>query len=529
MKNILSNISTFQILILIIALTISPIISFSQRIDYEWIKTISSSYNILSVLDKENNLIVVTNGTIEKFDIKGNSKWKINDTLVNVNSIAIDNENNFYITGKNSKTHVISQTNVQETFYLYIAKYNKSGDKIWTSTSNIQTTTAGSPTNSNSIISDSYGDLYITGTFQNSISFGSFQLSDNNNNYSAIFIAKYDSAGNEKWVKKMFGTNSNDLLTNGQGNDIVINRNNNIYVTGSYRGSFDFGGTVYSCNTFRDIFVTKLDTTGNFLKTMTFGGYENDEGCRMVIDSNNSLFLLAKFGDVISLNGKNYYAIDNYNNAIIIKLTDDIIEFATQIGYSNGGDIISDISLDKNQDIIYVGSIGNWPTLYPVIYKINSSGIEEWHYMIAESQEENFCSIHSLVSDTSGDLYITGSFNFKAYFGDSVLGSENKLWQNFIGKVDTSKHFPRIIFPKDSTISIMVFPTLTNGHLTISSFKYNLENIPLFIFNANGQVVKSFILNANESEIIFDELTCGIYFLQIIGTNFTEQFKIIKY
>ena len=164
--------------------------------------------------------------------------------------------------------------------------------------------------------------------------------------------------------RENFGTNSNDGLTYGQGNALVVDQNNFIYLTGSFRSNFNFGGTIIPA-TGEGLFLTKFDANGTFLKTISLGENNNDdnEGDRMIVDKNNNLFMLAKFDNIILINGKQYQAIDNYDNAIIIKFTNDSAVFATQIGYSNGGAIVSDICLDKDQNVIYTGSIGTWPTL----------------------------------------------------------------------------------------------------------------------------------------------------------------------
>lgn len=509
-------------------LTFTQFISFSQRIGYEWIKTVDNSSQVLSIFDKENKLIVATNGSIRKYDTDGNLIWTVNDTLFNASGIAVDNKSNFYLTGTNSKYIYQSQYSYTEISYIYIAKYDNLGSRVWVSTTSVQTTNYSSESNfSTSIACDLNNALYITGRFTNSISFDSYQLTDNN--YSAIFIAKYDKGGTAQWAKKMFGiSDSCDGIIYGQGNEIAIDHTGFIYVTGSYRGTFDFGGTVVPCHFIGEIFLTKLDSNGVFLNTKAFGGNEVDEGARLVVDKNNALIMLAKFGDTISINGNQYQAINNYNNAIIIKLVNDSIVFATQIGPSNGGGIISDICLDQNQNIIYVGSISNGSTVFPMIYRISSTGQIDWSYTIAENVENNILWNNSIVSDASGGLYLAGAFNNIAYFGDTLLGAANTQFQIFLGKIDTTKHYPNI-FTSDNSSSIIIFPTLTHGNLTILSLEKNLVNSILYLFNSAGQIVKQFSLSANQSELQINELCSGIYIAEIIGDNFREKFKIMKY
>ncbi len=499
-----------------------------QRIGYDWKKIVTDSSYLLSIVDKENNIVVAGKGFIEKLDIEGNLIWLVNDTLIYNTSIAIDNESNIYTTGKNTKFINPTQYYHPATSYIYIAKYNKSGDKEWVKSTNIQTTNYKSNF-STSIACDLNNSLYITGSYSDSISFDTILLTDNNS--SAIFIAKYDTSGTALWAKKIFGINSNDALTFGQGNEIVIDKNNFIYLTGTFRSGFNFGGNIIPAIG-EGIFLTKFDGNGTFIKTITLG--ENNisnscEGDRMIIDKNNNLILLAKFGGVIFVNGNQYQAINNSDNAIVIKFTNDSIVFATQIGRSNGGDINSDICLDKNQNIIYVGTIAVGQTAYPLIYKIDTLGGIDWSYMVARSNDNLFIHTSSLISDTSGGIYLAGSFFDKAMFGDSFLGTKNGYSQAFIGKIDTTKHYPNINFSDTNSSSILLFPTLTNGVITLMSFTQNLENSNLNLYNVTGQIVKKFNLTSNKSEINVSELSSGLYIIEIKGENFSQKFKIIKY
>lgn len=502
----------------------------AQRVDYKWINTVDNSFNIVSGIDNEDNLIIATNsGKIKKFDLHGNLIWSIADTLVDIEGIAVDSENNFYITGTNAKYIYHGEFNYTLISYIYIAKFDKSGNKIWTSKTNTQTMVNAQGNFSTSIACDLNNALYITGSYTNSIEFDSYQLTDING--SAIFIAKYDTAGTAIWARNIFGTNPGDALSYGQGNEIVIDQNDDLYVTGRFRGPFNFGGTSFPCLGTGDIFLTKLDSSGIFLNTKTIGGDVLDGGLRLVTDQNNDLIMLAKFGGEIYINGILYQAINNQSNAIIIKLVNDSIVWATQIGESTGidGDIASDICIDNDQNIIYTGAIGNPYPFDPMIYKISSSGEIENVYFMAESLADNFGFGTSIVSDSSGTIYLAGFINNAAYFGDSLLlVPSGQSCQSFIGEIDINNIIYSINSP-DKVSSVMVYPTVTHDDFTILSQTGNIEGSILFMYNMSGQLVKQFKINENKSVIHLNELNSGIYIGKIFKDSFWGSFKIIKY
>ncbi|KAF0198154.1 MAG: hypothetical protein FD166_1505 [Bacteroidetes bacterium] len=518
----------FIIPLLVLVINIS---TKAQRVDYKWICSVDSSFNIVSIIDKEDNLIVASkSGNMKKFDLDGNPIWSIADTLQDIVGIAVDNENNFYITGTNTRFTYQGQFNFTLVSFVYIAKYDKSGNKIWISKTNTQTLVNDSPGNfSTSITCDLNNAIYITGSYTNSIEFDNYQLTDNNS--SAIFIAKYDTAGTAIWARTISGTNQGDELTYGQGNEIVIDQNDDLYITGRFRGPFNFGGTYFPCLGTGDIFLTKLDSSGLFLNTKTIGGDLLDGGLRLVTDQNNDIILLAKFSGEIYINGILYQAINNQSNAIIIKLVNDSIVWATQIGESTGidGDIVSDICVDKDQNIIYTGAIANPYPFDPMIYKINSSGEIENIYFMAESLADNFGFGTSIVSDSSGTIYLAGFINNAAYFGDSLLlVPSGQSCQSFIGEIDIN-NIIYSISSHENVISMQVSPTINHGDFTIFSQTGNIEGGELLMYNLSGQLVKQFKINANKSVIHINELNSGIYIGKLFKAGFRGSFKIVKY
>jgi hypothetical protein len=162
-----------------------------------------------------------------------------------------------------------------------------------------------------------------------------------------------------------------------------------------------------------------------------------------------------------------------------------------------------------------------------MIYKINNSGKIDWSYAIAESTQENFATVSSIVSDSTNRFFIAGSYNQTALFGQSLLETD-KLVQTFVGKIDTNCTFPTIHF-SDNPSSLIIFPNPTESDFTILSLEKNLANSILFLFNSEGKMVKQFPLTTSQSHLQIDELSSGMYVAKIVGENFIEKFKIVKF
>lgn len=514
-------------MLLLVAICATSLNVFAQRVGYEWIEIVDTSTFVYIAIDNENNIVLASKGHIQKFDTYGNLLWLTQDTLMGIRGITVDNNKNIYVSGR--YVDIISQTQTSYTAntFVFLEKYDSSGNRIWMSTSAMKTITYPDNLNSSeSVACDSNGGVYITGSYSESIAFDSISLVDNN--LSAIYVTKYDSSGNVQWVKNMNGANSNDALSYGQGNDIAVDYSNNIYLTGTYRGPFVFGNTTFQCQNSSDIFLTKLDVNGDFLYTNTYGGIETDEGCRIAINKNNDIALLAKFGDVISIDGNNYQAVNNYNNPIIIRFKDDSIFVVTHIGEaSNGGEILSDICFDNNQSIIYGGWV-DFGLIKPMLYKIDSTGTIIWNYMVTECISSTNANVYSIASDSLG-VYIAGSANNNVYFGDTLLGTAVNQGHTYLGKIDTTKVYSGFNPSINKNSLFRVFPNPTDGKLSIISSSKSLTNGILNLYNVEGELINRFDLNSYNTTISLQNLGSGVYFLEIINDNNYERIKVIKY
>ena len=110
---------------------------------------------------------------------------------------------------------------------------------------------------------DETGNVYVTGYLQNTVNFapttsGSGISATSNSGTDDVFVAKLDPAGRFVWLRTIGG------VGNDHASQIAVSANGDVYATGSFRGMVDFGSTQLTSVGGDDIFVTKLDTNGNF-------------------------------------------------------------------------------------------------------------------------------------------------------------------------------------------------------------------------------------------------------------------------
>ncbi len=138
------------------------------------------------------------------------------------------------------------------------------------------------------------GNVCVTGSFSGSASFGSVPL--NSAGLMDIFVAKLASSnGNVLWAERM-GDNSSDDY----GYDIAADTSGNLYVTGHFAGTnVDFGAQVFTSAGGNDVFLSKIDSNGNFLWSRSWGGTEDDIGYGVAVDSNDDPYLTGEFRDTV--------------------------------------------------------------------------------------------------------------------------------------------------------------------------------------------------------------------------------------
>ncbi len=123
---------------------------------------------------------------------------------------------------------------------------------------------------------DAAGNVYVTGEFKGAVDFdaggGTVNLTSTGVSKNA-FVAKYSPAGNLLWAKRFGG--SDDI--GGQG--VAADAAGNVYVTGRFKGSADFGvGVPALAAAGYDAFVCRLDAAGNSVWAVRLGGAGDDYG-----------------------------------------------------------------------------------------------------------------------------------------------------------------------------------------------------------------------------------------------------------
>ena len=226
------------------------------------------------------------------------------------------------------------------------------------------------------IVLDSLNNTYMVGK-TDSLAFPMTPTALNttyNGGESDLFVTKLDSSGSSLIYSTFFGGSGEDI-----GFGIDVDAYNNTYITGK-TSSTDFPTTQNALNKAslgkNDIFITKLNSTGNKLEFSTYlGGSGDDSGSGIVVDADNNAYIT---GETESLNFQTTLgaADDTHNGGVvdtfIVKLNaaGDNLLFSSYLG-GNGKDIAYDIAIDAYNITYITGE--TWSSNFPTYNAYDSS------------------------------------------------------------------------------------------------------------------------------------------------------------
>lgn len=158
---------------------------------------------------------------------------------------------------------------------------------------------------------DNNGNVYITGQFHGTVDFdpgpGIFNLTSSTAPYQKgdIYICKLDSTGGFVWAISVAGDGTTNNFDD-MGKSIALDGNNNVYITGIFKDTVDFdpgpgvfnliaASDIWSGTTYSDAFVLKLDINGDFLWARNLGGFGDENGISIAIDSADNVYTAGWF------------------------------------------------------------------------------------------------------------------------------------------------------------------------------------------------------------------------------------------
>lgn len=566
---------------------------FTQIPTYQWaysIGDVNQEYLNTLKTDSENNIIIAgdmygttdmnpteflkiltSNGGLDayivKFDADGNVAWGINfggtnyDGIVNM---AIDQNDNIYVIGYFAGTADLNPDMVDQKlvvsnggYDMFLAKFDKNGVFVWG-----QSFGALGDDWINNLTIDENDNLYITGQFSGTVDFdgsdaGELSINSTLDKYDG-FVAKYNLDGAVSWAFRIGGFDD-DIS-----NEIAVNHDGDIIVTGTFQGTADFtgqfldaaDGTLLGWPKEGDAYIAKYDNEANLKWAKSIkgdtgfnGGYSNtvqalalDNDDNIIVtgliygkadfDMGDDEHLITTFADYDSYFAKydtegnfvwSYVTapkVVGYNLDLLVDYNNDIY-LAGDYNYSTG--IPYEADFDVDPDSIYMLQGHGEKDAYIAKYNANAEIL--WAYSVGGSGWEFATAI-----DLDNDLNIcVGGWFYNTTDFDANPDS-NFIWLPYIeptygnnvwmGKYDQDVLVPVAINNNEilnNTMLIAPNPAVDFINLYFSNQVAAGETI--IIKDITGKIAGQYSMR-NKLEI--NNLSPGIYFIQ--AGNLVTQF-----
>ena len=280
---------------------------------------------------------------VAKIDMNGDWQW-VTPALgeITTNGITICNSGNLYLTGnfEDSALFSVDSLSSEGADDIFAAKIDNSGNWQWAEK-------AGGSNNDygNDITIDNAGNLYITGKFYGAVNFGSHSLPGIA--YSDVFIAKMSADGNWQWAEQAGGSS----IENGIG--VSVDHDYNLYVTGYFNETTNFGPHSLTSSESEDVFVAKMDNDQNWQWAKKAGGDSYDKPSGIVMDAAGNVFISGYFADDINF-GSDSFISYGWQDIFIAKLGADFqANFYVDV---TAGDVPLEVTFTNNS----IGNITNY-------------------------------------------------------------------------------------------------------------------------------------------------------------------------
>ncbi len=291
------------------------------------------------------------------------------------------------------------------------------------------------------------------------------------------YVAKIDTSGNMIWAKNVVAGNFSGYVSS-----IVLDESENVYLAGDFQGTADFNpGTdinLMSSSDMLDIYITRLDSAGNYSWSKRIGGGNHDQCYAMCIDDNGFLYLTGEF-------------------------------------YSD-----CDFDPEAGTHTLYAD---NWSEFYVVV--LDSNG----YFVLAEEfNGTHSARANSMSIDANKNLYLTGWFFHDVDFDPGAADYSIAAFGQrdaFVVKLN----MPEVsVAEEETTIGLSVYPNPTHDKCTLR-FGTVQEDIKVKIRSIDGQLTGTkHVSNTDQTELELPG-SPGVYLVEVYGIDgFVTELKVVK-
>ncbi|MFC2084357.1 T9SS type A sorting domain-containing protein [Bacteroidota bacterium] len=416
---------------------------------------------------------------IVKTDNNGLMEWSAvhgDDETENANTVLQTGDGNYMVFG---------QTNSEGAghFDYYLMKISSSGEKIWDKTYG-----GNKDESAGAMVKTDDGGYILVGSTR---SFGDEFSTD-------LFIIKVSADGNVIWEKTYGGSGGesvNEIIRTNDGGYVMVG------TTGSYgAGSFD-------------VYIVKINASGNLVWEKTFGGTGDEEG-NDIVELNDGSFAISGYTVSFGAGAKDFLLL-NVNSS------------GDEVWYNVYGGIYQDVAsniVTTGNEIIAMGYISQSTqrrSFNIIMTDLDGNLIKQ----VSAPSGKVGVGANDAIVNNEGNLLIVGSSG--SYSSSSEAYILNTAEFNQTTSVEES-HF----IVTDAFELHQNYPNPFNNQTQITFTLKEPSNIILSVYNITGSKVETLLnkhLKSGLHKVIYNGvgLATGVYFVELKSRTYTQSRKII--
>jgi hypothetical protein len=300
---------------------------------------------------------------------------------------------------------------------VFVASLTPTGDHRWS-------TALGAPHEDSAIAValDASGNVYVTGYMGGGLDAAKNPLP------KSIFVARLDgsSRGGIRW-QKHFGDHPGDA-----GKAVAVDASGNIYVTGSFGGTVNFGGgSLVASAESVDAFVASFTAEGAQRWSKRFGGPSDDAASAVAVDGDSTICVTGSFARTIDLGGGPIEGAGTSDGFLASFTASGDHLWSRRLGQS-GSSAGEALAIDAARNIYVAGSFSGTLDLGDALLvgaggtdtflaSFTSDGTHRWSRAFGGPGDDVGYKGNRVAVDGSGSIYFAGAFQGTVDFGAGPL------------------------------------------------------------------------------------------------------------
>jgi len=300
----------------------------------------------------------------------------------------------------------------------FVAAFDNSGKHLWS-------TSFGSSSNDYGfgVGVDGNGNTFATGSFLYSVNPGSGTLTSNG--ALDVYLARFDSKGKVQWAKG-YGGSSSDYS-----HRLALDPGGNVYITGYFYNSVSFGGKTFTSKGGTEGFVAGYSSSGKHRWSRAIGSVGYDAGTGVATDNKGNVYASGQFYNSVDFGGETVSSLGGSDTYVASYSPGGSLRWVRTHG-STGHELGGGIDADQLGNVYTTGKYRGFMTLmgkttltaigYDDAYFVSYDATGKLRWARSHGSGGNDAG-HRVKAAPGGYVYATGYYQSSVDFGGGLFPS----------------------------------------------------------------------------------------------------------